>query len=166
MNDRASSSGVDTADLAATVETRVRAEHGALLNAVGDCADAVATTWPEGESSGGAEDDDEPARATTDRDRVVPPFEALLAEHGLLDACTAVLVDAVAAAGEELSASPVAAPPYVVVTSVGPVLRATLPLGRLVLTLRVFDVVRDGSERPRYVRLDGGEPAALDVAVR
>jgi hypothetical protein len=57
-----------------------------------------------------------------------------------------------------MPAPPVAAPPYVVVTSEGVVLRATIPDGRLVVTLRVFDVER-GAET-RYVRR-----STVDVSV-
>jgi hypothetical protein len=75
---------------------------------------------------------------------------------------------AAAAAGGQLQAEPVAAPPYVAVTSVGPVLRATLPGGRLVVTVRVFAVERgsegtDGAAGVRYTR--GPEMAAEGLAV-
>lgn len=70
---------------------------------------------------------------------------------------------AVAAAGGDLRAEPVAAPPYVTVTSTGLVLRGTTPSGRLVATVHAFDVAR----RPtRYVRGPDAVEAALDVAVR
>jgi hypothetical protein len=62
-----------------------------------------------------------------------------------------VLAGAVSAVGEQLQARPVAGPPYVVVTSVGPVLRATLAERRMVVTLELFTVEHDGDD-PRYAR--------------
>jgi hypothetical protein len=67
-----------------------------------------------------------------------------------------------ALAGGRLQADPVPAPPYVVVTSVGPLLRATLEAGRLVVTVRAFRVER-GDGGTRYVR-DATDPSAA-VAV-
>lgn len=131
--------------------TAVRAylldEHADLVGTVLDCADAVAAGWD--------------GAATTDRERVVPPLRAALERAGLLDRLPAVLDGCVAAAGYELPARPVAAPPYVVVASRGPVLRATLSDGRLVVTVRAFDVER-GTET-RYVRgpTDPGEAVAV-----
>lgn len=166
--------------LAESVCSYIETEHASVLDAVGECADAVAATWPSSstgnDSSGVAVEetakrpegtgDPEPTHGTTDRDRVVPPLRALLADRSLLDALPGVLAESVAAAGYDLPAVPVPAPPYVAVTSVGPVLRATLPPGRLVVTLRVFDVTRPPEGRPRYVRLRDGGPAMLDVTVR
>jgi hypothetical protein len=140
---------------ATAAERRVRADHAALLDGVAACADAVASSWPEWTPSGPT-DGSTADRATTTRDRVVPPLRTLLAERGLLDACRATLADALDATGTELPATPVAAPPYVAVTSVGPVLRATLPAGRLVLTLGVFEVERAADGPPAYVRRGSG----------
>ena len=126
-------------DRRAVVETTLR------------CADAVAASWSEG--------------WTTDRDRVVGPLRAAFSEAGLLGTYPSVLAECVACAGGELRAEPVAAPPYVVVTTRGPVLRTTLAPGRLVVTLGVFEVVRstDGS---RYVRGATTPEAAVGVEVR
>lgn len=128
-------------------------ERRAVVEATLERADAVASSW-----SGGA---------TTDRDGVVEPLRAALSRAGLLGAYPAVLAECVAAAGGELRAEPVAAPPYVTVTSRGPVLRATLDGGRLVVTLAAFDVERaGGDERPRYVRGATTPEAAVGVEVR
>jgi hypothetical protein len=128
---------------------RLLVAHESLLATALDCADAVAADW-DGEG-------------TTDRDAVVRRFRAALDEAGVLERCPAVLADAVAATGGELRAEPVATPPYVTVTGAGLVLRGTTATGRLVVTLRAFDVRR----RPtRYVRGPDSVPAALDVAVR
>lgn len=131
-------------------------EHADLVGTVLDCADAVAAGWD--------------GVATTDRDRVVPPLRAALERAGVLDRLPVVLDGCVAAAGGELSTRPVAAPPYVVVTSRGPMLRARFkdgrpteadrspgpteadrsPGSRLVVTVRVFAVERTAGAR--YVR--------------
>lgn len=131
-------------DVPAAVHEFVRAQHPDLPDAVTACADRVAARW----------DGD----AATDRDRVVGPLRAELREAGLLERFPSVLVGAVDAAGYDLPATPVAAPPYVVVTGRGPLLRATLPDGRLVVRFDVFAVERAGAVR--YVRADG-DPLAV-----
>lgn len=88
-------------------------------------------------------------------------LRACLQERGLLHRLPDVLRGAVAAAGGELRAQPVAAPPYVVVTSVGPILRATLDGGRLVVGVRVFRR-EDGA----YVRSAETPEEALVVELR
>ncbi len=123
-------------DVPGSVRSYVLSDHAALVDHVSDCADAVAADWDHGR--------------TTDRDAVVRPLERALEATGALDRFPAVLSGAARAAGYELRAPPVAAPPYVVVTSRGPMLRATLDDGRLVVTLRLFDVER-GSQTT-YVR--------------
>ena len=129
-----------------------------IVEATLECANAVAASWTDGGTTG---------EGTTDRDAVVGPFRALLAETDLLDVYPTILTECVAAAGGELRAAPVAAPPYVTVTSTGPVLRATLAHGRLVVTLGVFEVERgDENGRPRYVRGATTPEAAVEVEVR
>ena len=123
--------------------------HGELLETVIACADGVAASW----------DGD----ATVDRKRVVEPFERALDERGVTDRLPALLVGAVDALGEEFPAEPVAAPPYLVVTTVGPVLRATLSSARLVVTIRAFAIERDPT---RYVRGAATPAAALAVALK
>jgi len=120
------------------VRARLLSEHAELLETTVTCADAVAATWDGGYA--------------TDRTAVVPPLARRLSEAGVTARLPAVLSDAVSVLGESLPAPPVAAPPYVTVTSVGPVLRATLSESRLVLTIRVFSV-EDG----RYRRAEGRE---------
>lgn len=124
-----------------------------VVEATVECAEAVAAALPDG--------------GTTDRDEVVDPLRATLSEAGLLRTYPSVLAECVAAAGGELRAEPVAHPPYVTVTGVGPVLRATLASGRLVVTLAVFAVERgDEGGRPRYVRGARTPEAVVDVEVR
>nr|WP_218644728.1 hypothetical protein [Natronomonas gomsonensis] len=118
--------------------------HRPTLETVFDCADAVAASFDGG--------------ATTDRQRVVPPFRTVLREADALEALVGAWAESLSHAGYDLPARPVAEPPYVVVTSVGVVLRATISEGRLVATLRTFDV--DPYERA------GTLPEALTVEHR
>lgn len=146
---------------AEAVREHLLTDRRGIVEATLECAEAVASSWPDG----GTTDRGTASGGTPDRDAVVGPFRTLLSETGLLEAYPAVLAECVAAAGGELRAAPVAAPPYVAVTSTGPVLRATLDEGRLVVTLAVFEVDRtDG--RPRYVRGTTTPEAAVAVEVR
>lgn len=118
---------------------RIQTEWQSVVRGVDDCADRVADPWD--------------TSRTTNPDRVVAPLRTGLEEAGLLEGLASLLADAVAAADCELPASPVPAPPYVTVTSRGPVLRATIDRGRLVVRLEAFEVVR--APVPAYRRLDG-----------
>jgi hypothetical protein len=103
-----------------------------------ECADSVADEW-DGE-------------AATRRNAVADALRAELQASGAWADLPDILAGAVRAAGGSLSATPVAAPPYVVATSRGPMLRATLDGGRLVVLFHVFDVA-DGDEAAiRYAR--------------
>jgi hypothetical protein len=137
-------------DPAAAARGSLLDSHAEFLADVCDCADAVAETW-----------EDPP----TDRRQVVEPLTALLRQRGLLAEFPAMLASAVEAAGYRMRATPVPAPPYVVVASTGPVCRATVSDGRLVVRLACFTVDRRG-QTPRYVR-SGTTPAdALSVEFR
>ncbi|WP_339103846.1 hypothetical protein [Haloterrigena salinisoli] len=124
---------------------RIQTEHAAVVEAVQYCADRVAEPWD--------------TSRTTSRTTVTDGLRSELEATGLLERLPGVLADIVAATGHELSASPVAEPPYVVVTSRGPVLRATIGPGRLVIRFDVFDVVRDADpgQPPAYRRHNGVE---------
>ena len=122
---------------------RIADEHQDVIAGVDACAAAVSHRW-EGDS-------------TDDRAAVVEPLRSCLESRGLLAHLPSVLAAAVEATGHALSAPPVAAPPYVVVTSQGPVLRATIDPGRLVIRLETFTVVRESE--PRYRRLEGTQLA-------
>ncbi|WP_255198457.1 hypothetical protein [Halorarius litoreus] len=111
------------------VRDHLLGERRAWVERVLDCADAVADSWPD--------------ERVSDRERVVTPFRAALDRTGVLAAAPTVLDECVTAAGGQLRAQPVASPPYVVVTSEGLVLRATLDDGRLVVRVRAFEVGRD-----------------------
>lgn len=125
--------------------------HRRTLDAVLDAAATVTESW-NGE-------------ATTDRTAVVDPLRRALVAGEVDEALLVLLVDAVAATGFDLCATPVPAPPYLVVTGEGPVLRGTVADGRFVLTVGVFAVERTDAG-PRYVRADTDPETALDVAFR
>ncbi|WP_306057918.1 hypothetical protein [Natronococcus wangiae] len=125
---------------------RIQDEWQPLVAGVNDCADQVAEPWD--------------TSRTTNPNRVVTPFRTALESTGLLEQLPRLLADAVDAAGCELQARPVAAPPYVTVTSRGPILRATIDPGRLVICFDAFEVVRNPV--PAYRRLDG---VRLDIAL-
>jgi len=131
------------------VRDHLLADRREFVERVLACGRAVAAGWEaSGDPSGGD-------RATTaDRDRVVPPFRAALDRARLLDRAPGILRECVAVAGADLQADAVAAPPYVVVTTTGLVLRATLPDGRLVVRIEPFAVSRD----PVRYRLAAPEP--------
>ncbi|MDF9746582.1 hypothetical protein [Natrinema salsiterrestre] len=122
---------------------RIQSEHVSIVDGIGACADAVADPWD--------------TSRTTDREVVVDGLDRILGETGILEALPAVLADAIDATGYDLQAPPVPRPPYVVVTSRGPVLRATIDPGRLVIRFDAFDVVRNSvpDRRPAYRRRDG-----------
>lgn len=137
-------------DIAAARE-RLLAEHAELLATVLDCGDAVAADFE-------ATVDGTPA--TRDSRSIREPLQATLERAGVLAQLPAVLVDAVDAAGASMPAKPVAAPPYVVVTSTGPTLRATLDGTRLIVRIEVFSVA-DGA----FVRRNTSPADALSLAV-
>ena len=118
------------------VRDRLLDAHRPTLERALSCADAVAAGW-DGES-------------TTDREAVVGPYRALLERAGLLEALVAALVDAVESEGYELAAQPVPDVPYLAVTGQGVVLRGSTDDGRVVVTLRAFEVdpYRRGLELP------------------
>lgn len=129
----------------------VRDDCRATVEAVLACADAVAEAWD--------------GRTTTDPGAVAGPLRDELEAAGVWTRLPDVLAGAVDAAGCSASASPVADPPYVVATSRGPMLRATVDgerpgtdERRLVVLVRAFAVERDPV---RYAR----GPATPDAAV-
>jgi len=131
-------------DPAARARRYVLDEHASTVATVLACAEVVAERWDH--------------EATTDASAVAGPLRAELEAAGAWGRLPDVLAGAVRAAGFSLSAPPVADPPYVVATGRGPVLRATVSGGRLVVLLRAFEVARDPT---RYVRGPTAVPEAV-----
>lgn len=127
----------DRVDRERRVHRSLHAAHAETLDRVWRAADAVAAEW-----------ESPPA----DRAAVVDPFERRLTADTLHD-LLGLLSTAADTLGETLPADPVPAPPYLVVTSAGPVVRATLAEQRLVVELRAFVVDRSGN-RATYRRGD------------
>lgn len=116
-------------DPARAAAAYLRTERADLVEAVERCADRVVAAWA--------------GDAATDAGAVRGPLREELDAAGALDQFPDVLAGAVGAAGRDLPAEPVAAPPYVVVTSRGPLLRAGFGTERLLLGIAVFAVERD-----------------------
>jgi hypothetical protein len=100
----------------------------------------------------------------TDGTVIRAPLDRLLQERGLPTRLLATLETAAATLGEEISGAPVAAPPYYLVTSRGPLCRGTLADGRrLVIEFELFEVKR----RPRrydFCRPSPGECLQISLA--
>jgi hypothetical protein len=110
------------------VAARLRDQHPETLAAVATCQRQAAAEL------------DHP----TARSAVVARQDAALRDADLLEPLVGVLESGMAAAGADPEADPVPAPPYVVVTGRGPLLRATAGGERLVVLLRGFERVSDG----------------------
>lgn len=145
------------ADPEAAAREYILSEHGETIAAVIRCADVVAESWPDEATTG-------ETSMTTDREKVVEPLSRELHKFGLLAEFPSILAESVSAAGCSMQATPVPAPPYVALTSRGPILRATVSAGRLVVSLDVFDVVRDG--RTRYVRGESTPKNVVSVELK
>jgi hypothetical protein len=123
-------------DHAAVAADHVRDQYPELLASMAATADAVSTRastggGPEGVAAG----------------RVLrAAYRDALADAGLLGRLPGVLASTVHALGESLPDRVVPAPPYVTVTSLGVVLRATIDAGRLVVELHLFEP-QDGGYR-------------------
>lgn len=139
-----------TTDPSAKIRTCLLEDYRDLVVAVVDAAAEIVASWS--------------SDWTTEREAIVNPLRRELARHELPTALTAALMEAIEASGIALLARPVPAPPYLTVTTVGPVLRATTSAGRVVVTFRVFEVERGDPTRYR-ARLAEPE-AVLEVVVR
>lgn len=150
--------GVSVDDPAAAPRAHLLDEAADTIDAVLAAADTVAADWPRLA-------DGRPA--TADRDALVEELRAALDDAGVLETLPETLAGAVDAAGYALPATPVAAPPYVVLTSTGPVLRGTVDDGRLVARIDCFEVVRrpDGIDAAvAYAHRAASPVAALSVS--
>ena len=123
------------------VREAVADAHREPLAALVDAGRTVARAWP--------------GETVSDADAVAGPLERELRDRGLAEALLATLDTGAAAVGASIRGSPVSAPPYLAVTSRGPVCRATLSDDRrLVVEPVLFDVER----RPPRYRFDDPDP--------
>ena len=133
-----------------TIRTRLLESHRETLQSVIDAGRSVATAWPT--------DDVQESGAVTE------PLEHLLREQGLAADLLGLLQTGTAAMGETVQGKPIPAPPYLVITSRGPVCRGTLSDGRrLVVVLELFAVRRAPT---RYQFRDPTPDELLSVSVR
>jgi hypothetical protein len=132
------------------VRRRILADHRETVAAVLDTGAAVASGiegWP-----------------VTDAEQIRQPLDTRLRERDLLGPVLALLATGADALDAEIQGQPVTAPPYLVVTSRGPLCRGTLTDGRrLVVELGLFAVER----RPRRYRFrDPTVEECLQVTLR
>ena len=99
----------------ADVRAAIADAHRETLAAVVDAGRTVARTWSD--------------ETVSEADAVADPLERELRERGLAADLLATLDTGAASVGESIRGSPVPAPPYLAVTSRGPVCRATLSGG-------------------------------------
>lgn len=162
----------DHEQMRTTIHEYLLVEHRDLIETTLTCADWVIdqsindTTGdqPDSDTTG-----DQSTNDTPHSEGGIPVDEGpadLLHERlrhtDVIEQFPAVLTDAVEAIGESLPAEPVVAPPYVVITNVGPIMRATLDSGRLVITVEVFRVDRDTRQ---YVRISDVPDEVLVVDI-
>jgi hypothetical protein len=141
MPDAAGFSRVDLADRA---RSHVLDAHRGAVEAVLTAGAAAAADVP----------------APAERRVVETCLELALRGDDLPARLVGVLRDTVDALGFDLAAEPVAAPPYVVITARGPMLRATLDAGRLVVLVRTFERTATG-----YVPAGTDPDGAVEVRV-
>jgi hypothetical protein len=130
------------------VRDRILADHAMALAATVEAAEVVANS-----RNGPA----------IHREEVVEPLTAVLERVGVIEQYPEIITTAVDTLGESLPASLVVGPPYVTITATGPVLRASLPSGRLVIRLAVFTVERNPK---RYVRRGETPEEILEIERR
>ena len=133
-----------------TIRTRLREAHRETLQSVIDAGRSVATAWP--------------TDVVQESGAVTEPLEHLLRERGLAEDLIEMLQTGTAAMDETVQGRPIPAPPYLVITSRGPVCRGTVSDGRrLVVVLELFAVRRAPT---RYQFRDPTPEDLLSVSVR
>lgn len=131
-------------------EQAVLSRHRDTIEASIEIARQVTATWP--------------GDTVQDSAQVVAPLDDYLDAASLLPSLLDLLPTVVDTLDGKLQGSPVPAPPYLVVTSRGPLCRGTLTDGRRVIVrLDLFAV----SRRPRKYRFPDPSPSAcLTVEIR
>jgi hypothetical protein len=142
--------GSGSRDPAAEVRERVRSEFGGMLADLVDAGRGIAASWEED--------------AVRSGEMISAPLEEAIHERGLAEGLLESLVAGAATLDSDVQGRPVPAPPYLVVTSRGPLCRGTLADGRrLVVAFVLFEVDR----RPRRYRfLDPRPEGCLEVGLR
>ncbi|SDJ25518.1 hypothetical protein SAMN05216226_101346 [Halovenus aranensis] len=142
--------GVMAEEIRETVRRHVLAEHRDTVADVCSVGRTVSASWS--------------TETVPDPERVTTPLASQLTARGLDTALLDALATAVAATDATAAGTPVPAPPYFVVTSRGPLCRATLDDDRrLVVRLRLFTVER----RPRAYRFRDPRPeTCLKTVIR
>ncbi len=132
------------------VASRVLETHHETIADLCGAGRAVAASWQD--------------VTVTDATQVTEPLARQFEETALPERLLDVLETAVEATSTQMQGRPVPAPPYLVVTSRGPVCRVTLDDGRrLVLLFELFAVER----RPREYRFRNPSPSTcLRVRIR
>jgi hypothetical protein len=131
-------------------EQAVLSRHRDTIEASIEIAQQVTATWP--------------GDMVQDSAKVTAPLDDYLDAASLLPSLLELLYTAVDALDGQLQGRPVPAPPYLVVTSRGPLCRGTLTDGRRVIVrLDLFAV----SRRPRKYRFPDPAPnSCLTVEIR
>lgn len=133
-----------------TVQSRVLETHRATLRSLIDAGRRVAATWSE--------------RAASDASAVRDPLEHVIDEQGLAAPLLDVLRVGVDALDEQPQGRLIPAPPYLVVTSRGPLCRTTMSNDRrLVIVVELFEVDRTASS---YRFLDPTPDDCLTVRIK
>lgn len=130
---------------ASCAAAHVRDTYPSLLETVAAAGATAASTWGVATGDAGADATAASRPGVPPRGRTVrQSFRTALRDAGALERLPTVLASTVDHLGDALAATPVAAPPYVVVTSRGVLLRATLDRGRLVVEIQTFEPAGNG----------------------
>lgn len=129
-------------DVQQRVREHVLETHRDLLDTVLTCADEVAGS----------------VSLPADRRVVTTHLDRALREAGAFAGFVAIVKTAADAMDADLPAEPVAAPPNVVVTGRGPMVRVTVDAGRVLVLIRAFELTAEG-----YVRADLQPIEAVEV---
>ncbi|MDY6765035.1 MAG: hypothetical protein SV377_05020 [Halobacteria archaeon] len=133
-----------------TIRGHILDSHRGTVETLIECADEASDEW-DGDF-------------VSQRSRVVSPLETRLRDRGSLRDLSIMIEEVADVAELNLQASPVPGPPYVTVTSLGPVLRGTCARGRIIVRFRLFDLRREGENV--YVRGSNEPEEVVEVEFR
>jgi hypothetical protein len=132
------------------IRQQILTGHSGTISSVIDAGETIETAideWP-----------------VSDPRMIREPLERLLHDRGLLDPLLNILCSVADAFGSSIQGTPVTSPPYLAVTSRGPVCRGTLSDNRrLIVEMLLFEVHR----QPRSYRFRDPTPSeCLRISVR